>query len=265
MSGKTQVLSARRESQARKLAISALLCALNVVFARFFTVMPTAIARLSIEAVPIVLAGYFFGPVTGMLVGFTGDTVGCLFSAFGWDPIFCVSPMLVGLFAGLLRPLTYTARSMKDIWRVALTILPAKLLGSVYWTSQCLVWLGFTSKGLGALMGVRAAEAGIELVLDTLVVTLLLASGLPRRLALFPPAQQKRPAPERIAGWLAMLEIVLLTVGSLTVGLRFADASYGIGARIGWALVYFAPLLAAAALYLLSLLRNKKTQKKAIA
>ena len=61
----------------RVVATSALLCALSVVFARFTTVMPSAISRFSIEAVPIALAGYFFGPIAGLMVGAVSDTVGC--------------------------------------------------------------------------------------------------------------------------------------------------------------------------------------------
>ena len=44
-------------------------CPGGVVFARFTTVMPSAISRFSIEAVPIALAGYFFGPIAGLMVG----------------------------------------------------------------------------------------------------------------------------------------------------------------------------------------------------
>ena len=87
----------------RVVATCALLCALSVVFARFTTVMPSAISRFSIEAVPIALAGYFFGPIAGLMVGAVSDTVGCLFSGYGWDPVLTVSPMLLGLFAGLGR------------------------------------------------------------------------------------------------------------------------------------------------------------------
>lgn len=143
----------------RQIAVCALLCALNVVLARFFTVMPTAVVRFSIEAVPVLLAGYFFGPIFGMLVGFVGDTVGCMFSAYGWDPLISVSLMLVGAFAGLLRPLVYKLEKPWDVWKVAVTILPGKLLGYVVWTSLCFMWLGYSKKGLGVIMWGRATEA----------------------------------------------------------------------------------------------------------
>lgn len=133
----------RSRMDTRQLAICALLCALDVVLGRLLMPMPNVAFRFSIEAAPIILAGYFFGPVAGMMVGFVGDTVGCLFSGYGWDPILSVSPMLIGMFAGLLRSLAYNVKKPWDIWKVILTILPGKALGSVYWTSQCFVWLGF--------------------------------------------------------------------------------------------------------------------------
>ena len=68
---------------------------------------------------PIALAGYFFGPIAGLMVGAVSDTVGCLFSGYGWDPVLTVSPMLLGLFAGLLRPVLYRMEKPWDFWRVA--------------------------------------------------------------------------------------------------------------------------------------------------
>ena len=116
----------------RVVATCALLCALSVVFARFTTVMPSAISRFSIEAVPIALAGYFFGPIAGLMVGAVSDTVGCLFSGYGWDPVLTVSPMLLGLFAGLLRPVLYRMEKPWDFWRVAVLCCQAR-----YWAASC--------------------------------------------------------------------------------------------------------------------------------
>ena len=137
----------------RVVATCALLCALSVVFARFTTVMPSAISRFSIEAVPIALAGYFFGPIAGLMVGAVSDTVGCLFSGYGWDPVLTVSPMLLGLFAGLLRPVLYRMEKPWDFWRVAVTLLPGKVLGSVLWQSYWLIFLGYSKKAMGPLIG----------------------------------------------------------------------------------------------------------------
>lgn len=251
----------KNRSDTRRLAICALLCALNVVFARFFTAMPTSVARFSVEAVPVVLAGYFFGPVSGMMVGFLGDMVGCLFSPYGWDPLISISPMMVGLFAGFLRPLVRNARSFRDIWRFALTILPAKALGSVYWTSQCLVWLGYSSKGLGVLMGARAVEAGLELVLDVLVITLLFSTGMFHRTRLMPYEKSKVANPLRYAAaGLLVLQVIVLVVGSLTVGLGFMNAELSFLDRLGSGVLYFIPAIFSLIVWIISIISEQRKE-----
>ena len=90
------------------LTVCALLTALSVVLARLLTVIPSEASRFSLEAVPIVLAGLLFGPVPGAAVGFAADFIGCLFSPYGYNPIFCLPPILYGLWAGLVR---------RPVWR----------------------------------------------------------------------------------------------------------------------------------------------------
>lgn len=244
-----------RAMSTRTLSTCALLCALNVIFARFMTVMPSAVARLSIEGVPVVLAGYFFGPVAGMLVGFTGDTVGCLFSGYGWNPIISITPMMVGAFAGILRPLVYKLDKPLDIWRIAVTVLPAKVLGSIYWTSQCLVWLGFTKKGLPTLMAARTVEALMEFALETVVLFLLIRTGVFRRMGIFPPAKDDASARNPIkttAGLLVIMQIALLAVLDVTGKLPLTNSALPMGTRLVLSCATLLPIAAAAILGALS-------------
>lgn len=85
------------------LTVCALLTALSVVLARVLTLIPAETTRISLEAVPIVLSGLLFGSIPGAVVGFAADLIGCLFSPFGYNPIFCVPPILYGLLAGAVR------------------------------------------------------------------------------------------------------------------------------------------------------------------
>lgn len=94
----------------RTLVSCALLAAVSVVLARFIIPMPNETTRFSLEAVPIFLAGMLFGPLPGALVGFVADFVGCLFSGYGYNPMFCVPPILYGLCAGLFQPLLVKRR-----------------------------------------------------------------------------------------------------------------------------------------------------------
>lgn len=117
------------------LTVCALLTSLSVVLARLLTVIPSEVSRFSLEAVPILLAGLLFGPVPGAAVGFAADFIGCLFSPYGYNPIFCLPPILYGLWAGLLRGFVW---QKPTVWRVALAVFPAALCGSVLWQSAAL-------------------------------------------------------------------------------------------------------------------------------
>lgn len=117
------------------LTVCALLTALSVVLARLLTVIPSEVSRFSLEAVPVLLAGLLFGPVPGAAVGFAADFIGCLFSPYGYNPIFCLPPILYGLWAGLLRGFVW---QKPTVWRVALAVFPAALCGSVLWQSAAL-------------------------------------------------------------------------------------------------------------------------------
>ena len=97
------------------LSVCALLTALSVVLARLLTVIPSEVSRFSLEAVPIILSGLLFGAVPGALVGFAADLIGCLFSPFGYNPIFCLPPILYGLWAGLLRRYFLTRLAARSV------------------------------------------------------------------------------------------------------------------------------------------------------
>ena len=112
----------------RTLAVCALLAAVSVVLARLVIPMPNETTRFSLEAIPIFIAGMLFGPLPGALVGFVADFVGCLFSGYGYNPLFCVPPILYGLCAGLFAPML---RKKITIPRIALAFLPAVVLGSI--------------------------------------------------------------------------------------------------------------------------------------
>lgn len=156
------------------LTVCALLTALNVILARLLTIIPSEISRFSLEAVPILLAGLLFGPVPGAAVGFAADFIGCLFSPFGYNPIFCLPPILYGLWAGLLRGYVWIKPT---VWRVALAVFPAALCGSVLWQSAALA-LVYGGEAKLAFFLTRLASRSIQFavtgVIDTAAVWLLL-------------------------------------------------------------------------------------------
>ena len=159
------------------LTVCALLTALSVVLARVLTLIPAETTRISLEAVPIVLSGLLFGPIPGAVVGFAADLIGCLFSPFGYNPIFCVPPILYGLLAGAVR------RYVTDrptLLRTALAFFPAAIAGSVLWQSMALA-LVYGGDAKQAFFLAKLVSRSIQFALtgtvDTLIVWLLLRRG----------------------------------------------------------------------------------------
>lgn len=178
--------ASKRTMTTKTLAYCALLAALSVVLARFIIPMPNVTTRFSIEAVPIYLAGMLFGPMAGALVGFSSDLVGCLFSGYGYNPLFCLPPILYGVFGGLLRR---WLMGKPGLPRLAVSFLPPVVLGSILWQSAALSYV-YNSKGsfqasLVYFLSTRTVQFAVTLVLDVLIIYLLMKSRVFDRMGLW--------------------------------------------------------------------------------
>ena len=173
----------------RTLVVCAVLAAISVVLARLIIPMPDVSTRFSLEAVPIFLAGMFFGPIPGALVGFSADLVGCLFSGYGYNPLFCIPPILYGLCAGFFRPMLAKKTTP---WTIALAFLPAIVFGSILYQSWSLAFVyggdAFQAFFLTKLAS-RSLQFGITFVLDVLIVWLLYKAKVFSAAKLWPPVQ----------------------------------------------------------------------------
>lgn len=187
-----------RKNTTKTLTTCALLAALSVILARLIIPMPNEFTRFSIEAVPIFIAGMLYGPIAGGLVGFAADFVGCLFSGYGYNPIFCVPPIFYGVCAGLFRNLGFFRPFLQkkyDIWRIALAFLPSIVLGSILYQSASLAWVygggNFMPKFL-AFLGTRSVQFGITFVLDVVIVYLLCKSNIFTTAKLWQPMKKEK-------------------------------------------------------------------------
>ena len=177
----------------RVLAGCALLTALSVVLSRLMSLIPNELTRFSIEAVPLFIAGLLFGPIPGAMAGFAADFIGCLFSPYGYNPIFCVPPILYGLCAGLFRPML--ARRGLTLPRIALAFLPAITLGSILWQSFALAFVyGGDAKTAFFLtkLASRSIQLGVTFVIDVAVVWLLYRSKVFTAAKLWPPVKYEK-------------------------------------------------------------------------
>jgi ECF transporter S component (folate family) len=177
----------------RTLAYCALLASLSVILARLVIPMPNEFTRFSIEAVPIFLAGMLFGPLAGGMVGFTADFVGCLmFSLYGYNPIYCIPPILYGVCAGLFR---HFLAKEGSLLRLAIAFLPPIVLGSIGIQSCVLSYMNYGieafGQGLIYFLSTRSIQFAVTMVLDVLVIYLLMRSNMFTRLGLWPPVRKE--------------------------------------------------------------------------
>lgn len=176
----------------RALAYCAMLAALSVALARLAGLMPEESSRFSIEAIPIFMSGMLFGPLAGGLVGFAADFVGCLFSPYGFNPLFCVPPILYGVFGGIFRH--FLAKKV-SIPRLIISFLPPVVLGSILYQSFTLAFVYFSStfvEGLLLKLSTRTVQFAITMVLDVLVIFLIFRTRIFDRLGVWPPKKKMR-------------------------------------------------------------------------
>lgn len=178
------------------LAYCALLTALSVVLARLFGLMPEESSRFSIEAVPIFIAGMLFGPIAGGMVGFSADFIGCLFSPFGYNPIFCLPPILYGVFAGILRH--FMAQKFNPFRLFVSFLLPA-VFGSILWQSFALAYVYYYEtfwQGLLVKLTSRSVQFAIVTIVDCLLIYLLFQANIFAKLGLWPPMKKRKDTKE---------------------------------------------------------------------
>lgn len=179
----------------KELAYCALLAAVSVVLARMIIPMPNASTRFSIEAVPIFIAGMLFGPGAGAMVGFGADFIGCLFSAFGYNPLFSVPPVLYGLFGGIFRAWLYKGISIP---RLAAAFAFPVVIGSILYQSATLAFV-YNSKGsfnasLIYFLTTRSVQFAVTMVLDVIIIYVLFRSRIFDRMGIwnFCPEREER-------------------------------------------------------------------------
>jgi len=176
----------------RTLAYCAMLAALSVVLARLIIPMPDESTRFSIEAVPIFMSGMLFGPLAGGLVGFAADFVGTMFSGYGFNPLFCIPPILYGVFGGVFR--YYLAKKV-SVPRLIVGFLPPIVLGSILYQSVALAYVYYNAtfmEGLILKLSTRSVQFAITMIIDAVVIYLLFKARIFDRLGVWPPKPKKK-------------------------------------------------------------------------
>ncbi|MBQ8927816.1 MAG: folate family ECF transporter S component [Oscillospiraceae bacterium] len=111
----------------RVLIIASLLIAMSIVFGKLlaFNIGPL---RISFENLPLLMAGMFFGPLVGLVVGAAADLIGCMIVGYSINPIITLGAAAIGLVSGLVFRLP--VHKNRDV-RLVIAVFSAHILGSM--------------------------------------------------------------------------------------------------------------------------------------
>ncbi len=128
--------------------LTAISVVIGIVCKNFFTW--AVYYRVTFENLPVIFAGFCFGPLWGMLVGVCADVVSCLSSTNpAVNPVITAGAAAVGLLSGALPLLL---RKKKTDVRLIGSVLSAHLVGQVAVKSIGKI-LFFGMPAVGILLG----------------------------------------------------------------------------------------------------------------
>ena len=154
----------------KRLTLLAMFIALQIVLSKFLMLQLAPSVRLSIDSVPILLAGLWFGPVAGGLVGALADFLGTILfpTAGAYFPPLTIAFFMIGLTAGLL---SRWINCKNQLLRVAIIVVVSEFVGSYLSKSFALsLLIGVPFSGL---LAARALPVGIVTIVNTMLVALL--------------------------------------------------------------------------------------------
>lgn len=135
--------------------LSALGAVVGIVCKNLFTF--NVYYRVTFENAPVILAGLLYGPAVGAAVGVCTDTVSCLLSGGGLNPMISVGAAAVGVLAGVAP---YIIRK-NGTSQTALAVASAHLVGQVAVKSVgkmlyfAMPWQGiFVGLGISVCVGI---------------------------------------------------------------------------------------------------------------
>ncbi|MBQ9162804.1 MAG: folate family ECF transporter S component [Clostridia bacterium] len=115
------------------LVLSANLAALSIVLGKYLAINIDQYIRISFENLPIIVGGFFFGPVVGAVIGAVADLIGCVMVGYAINPIITCGAAVIGAVAGVVGWLIFRNQSTRTRRTVAAFVATAAahVLGSM--------------------------------------------------------------------------------------------------------------------------------------
>jgi len=148
----------------RKIAISALLLAFEVIFNRVLA-LNTPIVRVGLGFAALAVCAMLYGPWWTAVVAALGDVIGALlFPTGAFFPGFTVTAAITGLIFG------FGLSGGKITWKRALIVAVLDSLLVSYLANTAMIALFFSSKGFTTLLAARTVQLAVYIPIKFLVI-----------------------------------------------------------------------------------------------
>ncbi len=166
----------KKQIEVRTLIILALFAAIGAVFKAFVSVDlffgGLKVSDISLMALPVLLAGIYYGPLAGGMVGFFAELAGFLMTPTGaYNPVFSIITALIGVIAGLF----YRKSKQTTLWKtIALVTLSELICSAVLTTLTIHLFYGvpiialIPARGVGILIKIPVLTALVMLLAERL-------------------------------------------------------------------------------------------------
>jgi ECF transporter S component (folate family) len=123
----------------KRLTTMAIFIALQIVLARFAGIQVSEGLRISFEAIPVILAGIWLGPMAGLVVGFLSDFIGTVISGYGvyFLPL-AITPILNGVLPGLCY--RYIFKGNMGIVKCVALVIVTEIISGLLLGTYALTW-----------------------------------------------------------------------------------------------------------------------------
>lgn len=155
----------------RVLIIAALLIAMSAILGKFIAFGPMPFARISIENLPVILAGIWFGPFVGGAVGLGADLFGCVLKGYAPNPILTIGFVSIGIVAGLVSTCMHKANKPLVI---ILSDAAAHIIGSLIIKTIGLYAMYCADYSLSVLLAWRIPIYIITIIFESAIIILLM-------------------------------------------------------------------------------------------
>ncbi len=125
----------------RRLVFCALMCAFSIVLGKFLVINIGTQYRLSFENLPIILSGFYLGPIPGIAVGVCADLLGSLLRGFDINLLITLGALLIGLVSGIVGLFSKS----KTFLMITLAEIAAHVVGSLLAKTVAL-FMAYTAK-----------------------------------------------------------------------------------------------------------------------